>query len=226
MAREVLRTLAAKVAPAHAAVLVIDVQNDFCATDGFYGRGGADLSYVQALPGRLAPFLDTARAAGVPVLWVQAIYDPVYMSDVQQERRERRNYGLARAVRGTWGADFYQLAPRPGELAVQKHRYSAFVDTDLPLILRTWGIRTLILTGCAADACVESTARDAFMRDYYVVFPSDGTAAYDARRHDLTLETVDFYYGVVCTLDEVVAAWQGAGASVAAASGARAGDGP
>src|SRR5262245_14842840 len=90
VAHDVLRTLAAKVAPGHTAVLVIDVQNDFCAPDGHYGRQGANLTYVERLPERLGPFLDGARAAQVPVIWVQAIYDEEYLSDVQQERREHR----------------------------------------------------------------------------------------------------------------------------------------
>jgi ureidoacrylate peracid hydrolase len=72
-----------------------------------------------------------------------------------------------------------ELKPQPGDLVVAKPRYSAFYGTDLEAILRSKGIDTLIISGTVTNACCESTARDAFSRDYKVIFLSDGNAAGD-----------------------------------------------
>ena len=89
-----------------------------------------------------------------------------------------------------------------------KHRYGAFESTDLDLVLRSQGIRTLIMTGVATNVCVETTARQAFLRDYYVVFTSDCTATYDQADHEATLRNIDAYFGEVVAAAQVQACWQ------------------
>src|ERR1700730_7523100 len=82
-------------------------------------------------------------------------------------------------VANSWGADFFaDVRPLATEAIVTKHRYSAFHNTDLETILRANGIRTVVLSGCATNVCVETSAREAFLRDYYVVIAEDGTAGY------------------------------------------------
>jgi ureidoacrylate peracid hydrolase len=91
---------------------------------------------------------------------------------------------------------------------VTKHRFGAFESTDLDLVLRSQGIRTVIMTGIATNVCVETTARQAFLKDFYVVFTSDCTATYSQRAHDGTLENIDHNFGQVVTSDEIAACWQ------------------
>jgi biuret amidohydrolase len=80
-------------------------------------------------------------------------------------------------VDGTPGVEIYpDLAPAPGE---QKHRYSAFFGTDLDIILREWGVDTVIISGTTTENCCHATARDAMFRNYRVVFLSDATATFD-----------------------------------------------
>lgn len=74
------------------------------------------------------------------------------------------------------GGDFYHVKPRPDDVVVTKHHYGAFEGTDL--ILRSRRIRAVIMAVVATNVCVETTARQAFVRDYYVVFSSDCTATY------------------------------------------------
>jgi len=95
-----------------------------------------------------------------------------------------------------------------GDVVVTKHRFNAFHNTDLDTILRANGIRSLVFSGCVSNVCVESTARDAFMRDYYVIVTSDGTAAYTAESHNATLSNIDKYFGEVSTIADVCAIWQ------------------
>jgi ureidoacrylate peracid hydrolase len=110
---------------------------------------------------------------------------------------------------GTWGAEWYEILPEPGDAIVTKHRFSAFIGTDFDLILRAKGIESLILTGTRTNVCVESTARDAFMMDYYVVVLSDCTASGSEEAHQRGLLGS---FGDKATSAEVIAEWQRLGA--------------
>jgi ureidoacrylate peracid hydrolase len=90
---------------------------------------------------------------------------------------------------------------------ITKHRFSAFHDTDLDLVLRSHGIRSVVLTGVATNVCVETSAREAFVRDYYVTFISDGTATYSPEEQEATLRTIDRYFGRVVPMADVIQIW-------------------
>ena len=109
--------------------------------------------------------------------------------------------------KGTWRCDFYLIEPAPGEEIVIKHRYSAFQGNNLNLLLRSNGIKAVILTGASSNVCVESTARDAYMHDYYQVFVGDCTAAVTREEHEHTLRTIDMLFGQVATSEEITKAW-------------------
>ena len=210
-----LWSLEEKVAPAHAALVVIDVQNDFCAPEGMMSAEGLDVGSAVAAAERLEDFIAAARRAGVLVIFVRSFLssdDNRYLSDVLLEQATRRRAGSYTlrpvCVEDTFGGDFYgNVRPAAGDPVVTKHRYSAFLRTGLETVLRTAGIRTVLLAGVATNVCVESTARDAFMRDFYVVLASDGTAAYSASEHESTLATIDRYFGQVASIAEVTTAW-------------------
>lgn len=93
------------------------------------------------------------------------------------------------------------------EIALKKHRYRGFVNTELDLILRSREIKTVIMTGVATNVCVESTARDAFMGGYFVVMPSDCCATYSDAEQEATLANMRQYFGQVVRVDEVIASW-------------------
>ena len=90
---------------------------------------------------------------------------------------------------------------------VTKHRYSGFHNTDLDTILRAHGIRTIILTGVVTNVCVETTAREGFVRDYYVLLVDDGAAAYLREDHEMTLKNIDRFFGQVTSIAELTATW-------------------
>ncbi len=166
---------------------------------------------------RLVNLIDRAREVGLPIIYIQAIYaseNNWYLSDVYLEqakrRGETRNIEIDYPVceKGSWGADYYTgIKPLPEEAVVQKHRWSAFVDTELDTILRSKGIRTLIMSGVATNVCVESTARDGFMKDYYIVFLKDCTAAYSEELHNNTLVNIDLFFGEVVNSSNVTRCW-------------------
>jgi ureidoacrylate peracid hydrolase len=214
---ELLKTLAEKVDPRHAAVVTVDVQNDFFHDQGFLGKLGAPMGLVQGMAPRLKQFLTAARARGVEVIHVISWHDEQYASPVVTEQKLRKGFPLELngrllkdapyCLKGTWGADFYEIDAAPDEEIVIKHRYGGFTGTNLDLLLRSRGIQTVILTGAATNVCVESTAREVYMHDYYLVFVSDCTATMSQDAHDHTLKMIDQYFGQVASADEIINAW-------------------
>ena len=207
-------TLAEKVRPEHCALLLVDVQNDFCAEGGAMHREGRDLSLVQEMIPRLERFLAAARAANVKCVWIKNVYNTGpnwYLSEVWLEQAKRRRKGAyvqyPVCEPNEWNGDFYRIRPLSEEAVVIKHRYGAFESTDLDLVLRSQGIRTVIMTGVATNVCVETTARQAFLRDYYVVFTRDCTASFTRAEHEAALHNIDQFFGQVVSAEEVMACW-------------------
>lgn len=180
----VLATLEEKVAPAHTALVVIDMQNDFCASGGLVSRDGRDISPAQLMAKRLPALLQAARQRNGGYTSIPVCRD------------------------GTWEGDWYEdIRPAPGEIVVTKHRYDAFQGTDLDLVLRSHGIRTLALTCVVTNVCVETTARAGFVRDYYIAVVEDGCAAYVADDHEHTLRNIRRFFGVTPSIRDLCAIW-------------------
>jgi ureidoacrylate peracid hydrolase len=211
------RSLADKVRPEHTALVVIDMQNDFCAAGGMMDLEGLDLTPVQEMAERLPALIDAARQAGVFVVFVRNVYSTEsnwYLSEAWLEQASRRRLGsyTERPVCGpdSWQGDFYgDIRPLETEPIVTKHRFDAFYNTDLDTILRAHQIRTVVLTGVSTNVCVETAARAAFVRDYSVVLPADGAATYSTEEQEAALRTIDRYFGEVATIADVVGCWSG-----------------
>jgi ureidoacrylate peracid hydrolase len=200
--------LEALVASGTSAVLVVDVQNDYCHPEGALGSLGLPTGDAMAMIPTLGRLLDAAREHGTRVIFIQT----VHTDETDSAAWVRRSGGTSTTVcrKGSWGGEFTGIAPQANEPIVIKHRYSAFINTRLDSILRTYKIENVILTGVSTNVCVESTARDAYMMDYNLVFLSDCTAAYAREDHEATLRTMSRNFGVVATADEVIGAWQAA----------------
>lgn len=197
-----------RVDPRVTRLVVIDVQNDFCDPNGWSARNGNDLTVIQKVAENIVALLDAARDAEIQPIFVRAIYDREFLSEPMLEQKRRAGLQVDHCQSGTWGADFYRVQPRPGEPVVSKHRYSAFIDTDLNALLRAQGVRNLVLTGVNTNVCVESTARDAFMLDYHVILVEDCTGTYDDAAHEATLKNVDRFFGHVVASEDLLALWQ------------------
>jgi ureidoacrylate peracid hydrolase len=192
--------------PSQTAVVVIDMQNDFCSPDGATAKSGGTIAPQNAMLPQLQRFIAGARERGIAI---------VYLQTVASEATDSRNW-LYRAsdkprnhnVReGTWGAELYGVSPLPGEIVVEKHRNNGFHNTRLDSVLRAHKIETLVVTGIATNVSVETTARDAVQRDYNVVLVDDCTAAYTPEMHAASVHNIRQFFGSVATGDEVLAAW-------------------
>lgn len=163
------------ITPEKTAMIVVDMQNDFV-------QEGApiEIPRARAMVPRLNRLLDVCRAHQIPIIYIHHVIrggdiDAGRLADHHEAIRNNKAI-----LAGTPNVEIYEgLKPHPGDLVVAKPRYSAFYGTDLEAILRSQGIDTLIISGTVTDVCCESTTRDAFSRDYKVIFLSDGTAATD-----------------------------------------------
>ena len=205
-------SLAERLDPRSTALLVIDMQNDYCHVDSpMVRQSNLDVSAAHAMVPRLNLLVERARAAGTTVIWVRMVRSEFTRSAVEREQRERMRPGAAVICeQGSWGGEFFGVEPLAGEPIVDKSRYSAFIDTNLELILRSRGISSLVMTGVATNVCVESTLRDAYMKDYYCTLVEDCAAAYLPELHAATLKNVDMHFGRVLSAEELLAVWQAA----------------
>ena len=202
--------LAAKVDPAHTALVLVDMQNDFCDPSGAIGKRGEDLSFIQRTIPAVRALLDGARGSGVQVVHVRAVYGGLYASDVSLSAGAGVG-ATACCQPGTWGSEIIEpLNPLDGEWVVTKHRFSPFPDSRLELLLRANWIRSLVICGVATHCCVEATVRDACHRDFHVVVPEDCVAVRARMRHlhDASLEVMGLYFGAVEPSAAILDAWR------------------
>lgn len=209
--RPMMTTLEEQLAPQHCALLIVDMQKDFC-TPGFGAeRAGRDLSAANRAMPRIRCLLDGARSAGVTVAHVGFWTLPDHGSDSATWLWKRRAATVSApdlCIAGTEGAEFVdELAPKPGELEIRKHRYSAFTATNLDLLLRARDIRTIVVTGVSTNVCVETTFRAGFELGYAVVVPLDGCASWNEDLHEAALANVRHRFGVTPSVDEITAIW-------------------
>jgi nicotinamidase-related amidase len=208
-----LESLRERIAPQHTALLIIDMQKDFCVDGmGASRRPGRDLSRTQAIIPNLVKLRRAARNAGVLVVHIGFSTLPHHLSDGAAWLSQRRRSTYASdsfALEGSEGAQFIpELSPAEGEVTVHKHRYSGFKGTDLDIVLRAKEIRTCVVTGVSTNVCVESTFRDAFEHGYYIVVPSDGTASWSKELGESTLQNVTHRFGLVAAVDEIIDTWR------------------
>lgn len=206
---DLLLSLAARVAPRHTAVLVVDMQNDFCAPGGYVERVvKKDATPCRRIAGPVNQLVAAARAAGVPVFWLRADYDPAGLPETMQARLIEQRLSEPCCVPGTWGYDWYEVRPETGEPVVDKRCYDGFVGTSLDSDFRARGIRTVVFAGVQTNVCVEATLRHAHALGYYCVVAQDCVASHTQPAHDATLALTRFLLGDVTSGSDLADLWR------------------
>ena len=177
-----------RVAVAETAVVVVDMQNAYASPGGYLDLAGFDIGGAAAVIGQCAKVVETARGAGMPVIYFQNGWDAAYVeaggpgspnwhkSNALKTMRARPELEGRLLARGGWDYDLVgTLAPHPGDLVIAKTRYSGFFNSQFDSALRARGIRNLVFVGIATNVCVESTLRDGFHLEYFGVMLEDAT---------------------------------------------------
>lgn len=200
------------------ALLVIDMQRDFCSAGGYAAQAGLDVTRLSSVISNIRLMLDAARAAGMAVVHTREGHLPD-LSDCPPEKLRRSRAAGAEIgsmgplgrllVRGEYGHDFIdELQPVAGELVIDKPGYGAFFRTSLQDELQRLGITRLLLCGVTTEVCVHSTLREAVDRGLRCVLVSDGCAASDPALQAPALQMVRVeggIFGELATAAEVVA---------------------
>ena len=232
-ANKAVFTLAAKPEPiaidlAKAAVIVVDMQNDFGTKGGMLDRAGIDISMIQKAVGPTAKVLAAARQKGVRVVYLKMGFRPdlADLGSADSPNRVRHlRFHVGEAVRApdnresrilirdTWNTDIVaELKPRPDDVVMYKNRFSGFYQTDLDATPKQMGAKYLIFTGCTTSICVESTIRDAMFRDYSSIVLADCTAepignGLPRSNHEASLLVMEIL-GWVSTSGELIKAFE------------------
>jgi ureidoacrylate peracid hydrolase len=175
-----------------AALIVIDMQNDFGSPGGMFDRAGIDISGIRQAIGPTKRAIAAARQQAIPIVYVKMGFRPDLSDAGPPDSPNRTKHVRVHAgktvqapdgsesrilIRGTWNTDIVsELAPLAGDIVMYKHRFSAFFETELDDILKRLKAEYLIFTGCTTSVCVESTIRDAMFRNYSCVLLEDCTA--------------------------------------------------
>ena len=207
--------------PRRVAVIVIDAQNDFASPGGMFDNAGIDIRGIAAAAQTTRPVLAAARAAGIPVVYLNMQHAPDLSDAGPPEgphRVKHRPLALGDTVaapdgsrsriliRDTWNTEnVLELAPQAGDVVVSKHRYSGFFETELDEVLRRLAVTHLLVTGCTTSVCVESTVRDATFRNYTCVVLEDCTSE-PLGTHEASLKVIETLFGWVSSSHAVLEA--------------------
>jgi ureidoacrylate peracid hydrolase len=192
--------------PTRTALLVIDMQNAFCAPGG-----PAEVPASRGIVAPLNTLTGELRDLGVPVIWIlhsnnriggKSDWEIFFNTFVADEVKEKTLNSLAAERQTVWSA----LETAPSDVTILKNRYSAFIpgSSNIERVLRGMGVDTVLIAGTKTNVCCESSARDAMMLDFKVVLVEDCCAALSDDEHRAALENVIQQFGDVLTAEEVL----------------------
>lgn len=185
-----------KINPQRTALLVIDLQNDFCSEEGALARLGSDVSSCQVVASRVNLFLPKVRQLVGLVAFFRLVYDVSAMSESQKERLIKNGKPVICSPDGV-GSELF-IVPNPEDLVFVKHRYSPFSNHDFRAILRERSIETVAVTGVDTHICVEGAIRQGYDLGYRMIILSDlvGTRASELNSHEHSLAVCERYFAL------------------------------
>lgn len=196
-----------------AAILVVDIQNDFVHPAGKVGNASEDVSELLAAVESINRLIGAARRAELPVVYVRVTHSPDLDTPAYRSRYAKR--GMTEddllCADGSWGADFYEglVPPEPGDSVLTKHGYGAFTSGELAELLRRDSVDTVVVAGVVTELCVLGTVSGGFEAGFHVVVPRETTASVDHNAASAAMSLISSFYGTVVGLDEVIGVLEG-----------------
>lgn len=193
LCKEVLATLEEFILPQRTALILVDMQNDFCSPKGYFGKlKSSDMASMNPCIENLKKLLEAARQRKVMVIYTKATNHPegAFRSapDLMRKLDSRNPDNLLTCIDGSWGHEIVdELKPLSKEIIIKKYRHNSFIGSPIDILLRTNGIETVIVTGVTTERCVLATVAGAIARDYYVVVPRDCVASLNLEIHKAAL---------------------------------------
>lgn len=185
-----------KIDPRHTALLVIDLQNDFCSDSGALAVLGSNVSPCKAVAERIAPFLRKVRDVLPLIAFFRLVYDPDRMSESQKERLMRDGKPII-CQPGSSGVELF-VSPEASDLIFTKHHYSAFTNDEFLRVLHERGIKNVVVTGVDTHICVEGTVRQGYDLGYRMLVLRDLVATRESElaQHQNSLATCERYFAI------------------------------
>lgn len=194
----------------NSALIIVDMQNIWV-----HPRGARYLPSSEDIVPKIRKLRDFCHQHDIPVIYLYTtkrrdLADVGVFADIKPQTHDADNEW--NNFEGTVGAEIFEtLKPSADDILVKKFRYSGFYGTQLENLLRAKGRDTVAITGVATNVCCDSTARDGAMRDFKVLFLSDGNASFSQEEQDATLKNFAKHFGVVMESDDLMERWQAAG---------------
>jgi len=195
-----------KIIPDETVLLVIDPQNDYCHEDGNLGQSGVNLSVWRDVTPRIRQLIELCREAGIKDIWSRHynIAGDVGKSAKRIQAHTAKRNSLS-AQPGTWGSEFVdELKPLVDDdtTVIEKYRFSVFYGTSLEPMLNILGSKLVVICGGTTNACIDTTIRDAYVRDYDIVIVDDCIGGVRDDWHKMATEVWQHYLGEVVTLEQ------------------------
>jgi len=198
--------------PGKTAVLVIDIQKDYCSPEGKIAEVRKfDMSPIEKIIGPLKNFLEKAREANVPIIFTRMIENTADMEENAQIKRVADGDTLEQCFPGPDGFEYYKIRPEKGDFEIIKKSYDAFSNEELEKILKKIRAENIILCGVYTSVCVDTTLRTAYTKGYNVIVPKYLVAMpkelWD--QHEATLKIWDIIFAHLADSREIISVWNG-----------------
>ena len=193
--------------PKHTAVLIIDMQNGFVHADSNMGKAWGTERQRSIIP-QIKTLIETARSRNLPIFWSKQVYLKHDITRIQRRRLtgHHTRQRFVPCLEGSWEVDIVDdLRPliHEDDYVIIKHRASFFQETQLPAILRYYGIDTCLVSGVNTEFCIETSVRDGYMRDFNMVVVEECVNSSRPGFHRDTLDKIQAYFGEVVSVDQL-----------------------
>lgn len=197
--------------PKKTALLVIDIQNDYCSEKGKIAKlRKLDINPVKKNIPKLIEFTETAKNFNLPIIFTRMIEDPKYMKQNAKIKIKSSKVPISLCSPKTWGFEYYKIRPKKGDIKIIKKSYDAFSNPKLENFLKKRKIKNLIITGVYTAVCVDTTLRTGFTKGYNIIVPKDLVSMVKEKlyQHNAAIDVWSTIFAHVANSKDIVKIWK------------------